>query len=181
MMKKWCVAILGWSLFFTSMASGQGTGAPVISAPTVPAAPVVPGVSPEKVSVYSFLEWKSARVHEAQQKLETLSKSQIQGQSQVWQEGKSVDTAEDVGKTNEQKLTFNVDVALQLNIHDYFSMYLKMLSLEEFKEATKKLTDDEKSELLLAYKNSQDKEKKLPLKFSKSPKDNAKSKSSQIQ
>lgn len=174
-MKKWIVTIVCLNFILATMARGQGSASPSAQAPTAPVAPT------EKVSVYSFLEWKSARVHEAQQKLETLSKAQGQNQSQVWQEGKSADATEDVGKTNEQKLTFNVDVALQLNIHDYFSMYLKMLSLEEFKEATKKLSEDEKSELLIAYKNTQDKEKKLPLKFSKSPKDNAKSKASEIQ
>jgi hypothetical protein len=174
-MKKWIMSLLCLNFVLATMAQGQGTSSPSTQAPATPTA------TSEKVSVYSFLEWKSARVHEAQQKLETLSKTQGHNQSQVWQEGKSADTNEDLAKTNEQKLTFNVDVALQLNIHDYFSMYLKMLSLEEFKEATKKLTEDEKSELLIAYKNNQDKEKKLPLKFSKSPKDNAKSKASEIQ
>jgi hypothetical protein len=174
-MKKRIVTFLFLNCVLAAMARGQVPASPPTQAPAAPVA------NTEKVSVYSFLEWKSARVHEAQQKLETLSKSQGNNQSQVWQEGKSADGVEEQGKPNEQKLTFNVDVALQLNIHDYFSMYLKMLSLEEFKEATKKLTEDEKGELLIAYKNSQDKEKKLPLKFSKSPKDNAKSKASEIQ
>lgn len=173
-MQKQIFTFLSFNFLGLAMALGQG-GA-------TPAAPAAPTTNiQEKTSVYSFLEWKSARVHEAQQKLETLSKTQGQQQSQIWQEGKSVDSPEDLGRTNEQKLTFNVDVALQLNIHDYFSMYLKMLSLEEFKEATKKLSEEEKTELLLAYKNIQDKEKKLPLKLSKTPKDNAKSKNSEIQ
>ena len=174
-MKKWIVTFFCLNFVLATVAWGQGSANPTAQPPAAPATAI------EKVSVYSFLEWKSARVHEAQQKLETLSKSQGNNQSQVWQEGKPADVAEELGKPNEQKLTFNVDVALQLNIHDYFSMYLKTLSLEEFKEATKKLTEDEKSELLIAYKNTQDKEKKLPLKFSKSPKDNAKSKASEIQ
>jgi hypothetical protein len=173
MMKKLFVLFLSWNVVFAATAVGQGANAP--SGPA--AAPVAPA---EKSSVFSFLEWKSARVHEAQQKLEALGKSQGV-QSQVWQEGKSSDAPEESGRPNEQKLTFNVDVALQLNIHDYFSMYLKMLSLEEFKEASKKLSEDEKMELLIAYKNIQDKEKKLPLKFSKTPKDNAKSKNTEIQ
>lgn len=103
----------------------------------------------EKPSVLSFLEWKSMRVHEAQKKLEQ------------------------VNKTDEQKLSFNVDVALQLTVQDYFSMYLKNLSPDEFKEAVKKLVPDESAELLMAYRNSLEKDKKVPLKFSKSPKDNA--------
>lgn len=108
-----------------------------------------PEVVAEKPSVLSFLEWKSMRVHEAQKKLEQ------------------------VNKTDEQKLSFNVDVALQLTVQDYFSMYLKNLSPEEFKEAVKKLVPDESAELLMAYRNSLEKDKKVPLKFSKSPKDNA--------
>ncbi len=174
-MKKYFFTILSWNLICVAIANGQSPATPAPATPPLPTA-----ASAEKTNVYSFLEWKSARVHEAQQKLQTVSKAQG-NHSQVWQEGKSSDSTDEVGRTNEQKLTFNVDVALQLNIHDYFSMYLKMLSLEEFKEASKKLTEDEKSELLLAYKNIQDKEKKLPLKFSKSPKDNAKGKNSETQ
>lgn len=133
-----------------------------------------------KAPVFSFLEWKSLRVHEAQKKLESMGKG-TPPQGTVWQEGKSLSEGEDSARPSEQKLNFNIDVALQLNIHDYFSMYLKTLTPEEFKEATKKLSEDEKSELLLAYKNSTEKEKKIPLKFSKIPKDNAKSKNSEIQ
>jgi hypothetical protein len=130
---------------------------------------VQPAIQPPQVM--SFLEWKAQRVHEAQQKLEQLGKGNPA--PQVFQEGKSV--TDPTSKPNEQKLNFNVDVALQLNIQDYFSLYLKSLTQEEFKEATKKLSPDEVSELLTAYKNSMEKEKKLPLKFSKNPKDNAKS------
>jgi hypothetical protein len=138
--------------------------------------------TPAAPTVIGFLEWKSQRVHEAQQKVEQMNKSQ--NQAQVWQEGKSTTDAQPVAAPaasgDEQKLNFNVDVALQLNIQDYFSMYLKNLTPEEFKEATKKLNSDEVAELLLAYKNSQDKDKKLPLKFSTVPLNNAKSKKSKI-
>jgi len=124
--------------------------------------------------VLSFLEWKAQRVHEAQQKLEQVNKATNPAVN--WQEGKSATDP----KSNEQKLNFNVDVALQLNIQDYFSMYLKTLMPEDFKEATKKLTPDEVSELLTAYKNSLEKPNKIPLKFTKSAKDNAKSKNTEI-
>jgi DNA-directed RNA polymerase subunit F len=119
-------------------------------------AAVIPAETADKPSVLSFLEWKSMRVHEAQKKLEQ------------------------VNKTEEQKLSFNVDVALQLTVQDYFSMYLKNLSPEEFKEAVKKLVPDESAELLMAYRNSLEKDKKVPLKFSKSPKDNATQKPPEI-
>ncbi|MCB9073694.1 MAG: hypothetical protein H6623_08730 [Bdellovibrionaceae bacterium] len=131
--------------------------------------------APAKPVVLSFMEWKSLRVHEAQQKLEQMAKTQ-EG-APVWHEGKAAADA----KGAEQRLNFNVDVALQLNIQDYFSMYLKNLSKEEFKEATKKLNQEEVAELLLAYKNSQDKGKTSPqLKFSSTNKDNAKSKNTEI-
>lgn len=130
-----------------------------------------PAVAP---TVLSFLEWKSLRVHEAQQKVEQMNKNQ--SASPVWQEGKGAEAQ----VTDGQKLNFNVDVALQLNIQDYFSMYLKNLTPEEFKEATKKLTGDDVAELLSAYKNSLEKDKKVPLKFSRSAKDNAKSKNTEI-
>ena len=92
------------------------------------------------VVVLGFLEWKAQRVHEAQQKLEQMGKTQG-ATSQEWQEGKP-GLAEDTIGTNEHKLNFNVDVALQLNVQDYFSMYLKGLSPEEFKEATKDVREN---------------------------------------
>ncbi len=143
-------------------------------------APPTPANETSKRNVLSYLEWKAERVAEAQKKLEQVAKT---SEGADWQEGKSgeLDAGGTNLKTSEQKLIFNVDVALQLNIHDYFSMYLKSLSLNEFSEATKKLTPTEAGELLLAYKNSLEKEKKISLKLSKIPKDNAKSKNQEIQ
>jgi len=176
------IKVLVNSIFMAALMLSSGLAQAQVQNPTgsktAPGAagadPATEGALPGKPVVLSFLEWKSLRVHEAQQKLEQMNKNQ---QGQVWQEGKSV-TPDD--KTSGQKLNFNVDVALQLNIQDYFSMYLKTLSPEEFKEATKKLSDDETAELLMAYKNTQEKDKKIPLKFSKNPKDNAKSKNTEI-
>ncbi len=109
-----------------------------------------------KPVVLSFVEWKALRVHEAQQKLERGAK-------------RSDFAAAETPEEN-QKLNFNVDVALQLNVQDYFSMYLKSLSLAEFQEASKKLTSEEVTELLLAYKASLEASKAPTLKFSKSEK-----------
>ncbi len=173
------------ALAFPQLLSAQTTPSPSkaqtsTETPALMGPPQPVGPSPEVVAkaspstgVLSFLEWKSQRVHEAQQKLEQINKGTP---TQVWQEGKSVTDP----KPTEQKLNFNVDVALQLNIQDYFSMYLKTLTQEEFKDATKKLSPDEVAELLMAYKNSMEKERKIPLKFSKSSKDNAKSKNSEL-
>lgn len=160
-------------LFVVMFAGSAQAQAPVASqSPTATPAVAAP-------AVLSFLEWKSMRVHEAQQKLEAMGKGSA-AQGTIWQEGKS-EMEDASARAKDPKLNFNVDVALQLNVHDYFSMYLKTLTSDEFKEASKKLTEEEKTELLLAYKNSQDKEKKLPLKLSKTPKDNAKSKNTEIQ
>lgn len=169
------ITFTGWII-----ASGLCTGTAVLAEPAKEA-PLKIEAALAKPAVLSFLEWKSMRVHEAQQKLETAGRAQGTPAS-VWQEGKPLsEVAEENARPSEQKLNFNVDVALQLNIHDYFSIYLKTLSPEEFKEATAKLSEEEKSELLLAYKNSTEKEKKIPVKFSKNPKDNAKSKNTEIQ
>lgn len=113
--------------------------------------------------VLSFLEWKALRVHEAQQKLEKLAQTQEASveSSAAISGDKGVDS---------QKLNFNVEVALQLNIQDYFSMYLKTLTPEEFKAATQKLTTVEVHELLLAYKASLEAVKAPALRFSKAEK-----------
>lgn len=113
------------------------------------------------IVVLSFLDWKALRVHEAQQKLEKASR----------EKGTESAPIDSVGKTfDSQKLNFNVDVALQLNIQDYFSMYLKTLTAAEFQEATKKLTHLEVYELLQAYKASLESPKAPTLKFSKADK-----------
>lgn len=158
-------------LFMVQNGSTQSTSSPALASSQL---------ETNKKSVLSYLEWKAERVTEAQKKLEQITKH---SEGADWQEGKGAvsDTSGTPLKTHEQKLIFNVDVALQLNIHDYFSMYLKSLNLEDFSEATKRLTPAEAGELLLAYKNSLDKERKLPLKLSKIPKDNAKNKNPEIQ
>ncbi|MCC6138497.1 MAG: hypothetical protein IT287_07675 [Bdellovibrionaceae bacterium] len=152
-------------------AAAPSTAAPMATAPdsasavATDAGAVQQGVvSAPKPVVLSFVEWKSLRVHEAQQKLEHAASSQVAGQSAPIEKFVGSD------KATEQKLNFNVDVALQLNIQDYFSMYLKNLSKEEFKEATKKLNTEEATDLLLAYKASQESPKSPTLKFSKSEK-----------
>ncbi len=135
---------------------------------------VTDAVKPVPAPVLSFLEWKTQRVHEAQQKLEQVNKPA--NPAQVWQEGQSPSET----TASNEKLNFNVDVALQLNVQDYFSMYLKNLSPEEFKEATKKLSPDEVTELLLAYRETSTKDKVTPPRFTKSAKDNAKGKKARL-
>lgn len=150
------VMLLGNQAYAQSPVASEATGT---TSPDTAAIQQGGVVSAPKPVVLSFVEWKSLRVHEAQQKLEQASSAQTT----------QVEKFVGADKATEQKLNFNVDVALQLNIQDYFSMYLKTLSKDEFKEATKKMNQEEVSELLLAYKTSQ--ESKLPsLKFSKSEK-----------
>jgi hypothetical protein len=157
-----CAMILSAQAQAHAQSPAAPAAAPLETPATVPpeSAAIQGGaVSATKPVVLSFVEWKSLRVHEAQQKLEQASSTQTT----------QVEKFVGSDKVVEQKLNFNVDVALQLNIQDYFSMYLKNLSKEEFKEATKKMNQEEVSELLLAYKSSQ--ETKSPgLKFSKSEK-----------
>lgn len=107
--------------------AGGITAESVFAEPIKDAAAVKVEFSVPKTSVLSFLEWKSMRVHEAQQKLETAGRAQG-APANVWQEGKPMaEVTEEAGRPSEQKLNFNVDVALQLNIHDYFSIYLKKI------------------------------------------------------
>lgn len=171
-MKRWKLTILTLSaLILFQQAQAQSSSEANASAstateaaPTVqealPAANAAGVINAGKPVVLSFVEWKSLRVHEAQQKLEQATNTQ----------NTQVEKFVGADKVVEQKLNFNVDVALQLNIQDYFSMYLKNLSKEEFKEATKKMNQDEVSDLLMAYKTSQETAKGPSLKFSKSEK-----------
>ena len=63
----------------------------------------------------------------------------------------SIDPKE--GETLRQ-LEFNLEIALGLTIHDYFAIYLKGKTKEEMVSAVQKLSPDELSELLIAYRKS---------------------------
>ncbi len=53
-----------------------------------------------------------------------------------------------------RQLEFNLEIAQGLTIHDYFALYLKSKTKAEMAEAIKKLSPDELSELLMAYRKS---------------------------
>jgi hypothetical protein len=53
-----------------------------------------------------------------------------------------------------RQLEFNLEIAQGLTIHDYFALYLKNKSKPEMAEAIKRLSPDELSELLMAYRKS---------------------------
>ncbi len=52
------------------------------------------------------------------------------------------------------QLEFNLEIARGLTIHDYFALYLKNMSREDMAKAIEKLSPDELSELLIAYKKT---------------------------
>lgn len=53
-----------------------------------------------------------------------------------------------------RQLEFNLEIAQGLTIHDYFALYLKNKSKEEMAVAIQKLSPEELSELLMAYRKS---------------------------
>lgn len=53
-----------------------------------------------------------------------------------------------------RQLEFNLEIAQSLTIHDYFALYLKNKSKAQMAEAIKKLSPEEVSELLLAYRKA---------------------------
>jgi hypothetical protein len=53
-----------------------------------------------------------------------------------------------------RQLEFNLEIALGLTIHDYFSLYLKDKSKEEMAIVIPQLTPDELSSLLIAYRKT---------------------------
>ncbi len=53
-----------------------------------------------------------------------------------------------------RQLEFNLEIAQGLTIHDYFALYLKNKTKEEMAIAIKKLSPEELSELLVAYRKS---------------------------
>ncbi len=53
-----------------------------------------------------------------------------------------------------RQLEFNLEIAQGLTIHDYFALYLKNKSKEEMASAIQKLSPEELSELLVAYRES---------------------------
>lgn len=65
----------------------------------------------------------------------------------------AVSTDPKAGETLRQ-LEFNLEIALGLTIHDYFALYLKDKNKEDMVSAIQKLSPDELSELLMAYRKS---------------------------
>lgn len=53
-----------------------------------------------------------------------------------------------------RQLEFNLEIALGLTIHDYFALYLKDKSKDDMVKAVQKLSPEELSELMMAYRTS---------------------------
>ena len=51
-------------------------------------------------------------------------------------------------------MEFNLEIALGLTIHDYFALYLKDKSKDDMVKAVQKLSPEELSELMMAYRTS---------------------------
>lgn len=135
--------------------SYAGPGAAAKSVANTPATVVINGSlevpEEERDPILSFVEWKERRVREAQERADSTSQ-----------------------EAQKKRLSFNVDVANQLNVEDYFSMYLRTLDPSSFSVAAGRLSQQEVAVLLAAYRKQLDRSPRV--KFSKSPKISSKSK-----
>lgn len=116
-----------------------------------------------KSQLIGFQEWKQERVEKAKEKLEAF-KSPDEISVEQASEGETskevfVENAGEKPSTPEaqadrlRQLEFNLEIALSLTIHDYFSLYLKSKNRAELTEVVQKLKPDELSELLMSYRD----------------------------
>lgn len=60
----------------------------------------------------------------------------------------------DADQAQLKQLEFNLSLAQDLSVHDYFALYLKDKSRDEFQSVVQKLSPEELGELLLAYRSN---------------------------
>ena len=119
-----------------------------------------------------FKDWKQKRVFQARAELDSFKTPQNSPtESSVENSGEKSDsqTSENNEESENQtpknpklearaeklrQLEFNLEIAQGLTIHDYFALYLKDKSKEQMSLAITKLSSDELSELLMAYRSS---------------------------
>ncbi len=126
------------------------------------------------VKLVGFQEWKKNQVFDARKNLDEFKSPQLSKMAEASASQASVETSEeseeelpgaedlevkDVANLNEKaeklrQLEFNLEIAQGLTIHDYFALYLKNKSKEEMALAIAKLSSEELSELLIAYRKS---------------------------
>lgn len=97
--------------------------------------------------VLGFKDWKTARVEEARQQLDKL-----QADLQTTPAAKAPAAKFARGDQKLQQAQFNVEIAQELTIGDYFNLYVSQLKdRSSFLDAAKKLSADETADLLVAY------------------------------
>ncbi len=112
--------------------------------------------------ISGFQGWKSARVEEARKNLDKL-------QADLQAPMKAPPSKFGRGDQKLQQAQFNVEIAQELTISDYFTLYVSQLKdRSSFLDAAKKLTAEETADLMMAYQKqlsagSQVSESSLPL------------------
>ena len=95
--------------------------------------------------VLGFQAWKAARVDDAKQHLEKL-------------EGQGVDPKkgpQEPARRRLQQAQLNLEIIQELNITDYFTLYVTQLKdRSSFLDAAKKLSTDETADLMMAYQKT---------------------------
>lgn len=95
--------------------------------------------------VLGFQAWKSARVDDAKQQLEKA-------------QSLTVDTKkgpQDPARRRLQQAQLNLEIIQELNITDYFALYVTQLKdRSSFLDAAKKLSTDETADLMMAYQKT---------------------------
>lgn len=108
------------------------------------------------VGVLGFQAWKNARIEDAKSTLEKLQKDKAPGvekRGETKPELPLVRGAKSARPDQKiQQAQLAVDIAQELNVNDYFLLYLSQFkSRDAFVEAAKKLNPEESADLMLAY------------------------------
>lgn len=123
----------------------------------------------EAPELVGFQEWKQTRVYRAREAVDLFKTQRLGDPNDVKgakgsEEGEPTEakaekpevqkapavTSEDGERL--RQLEFNLEIAQGLTIHDYFALYLKSMDKTQLAQAVQKLSPEELSELLLAYR-----------------------------
>lgn len=120
-------------------------------------------------ALVGFQSWKTSQVSKAKTALASFKTPTMKTNPEAAEPGlinpETVENSEEKAEIKKihsnqaerlRQLEFNLEIALGLTIHDYFSLYLKNKSQAEMATIIPKLSADELSALLIAYRKSLD-------------------------
>ena len=110
----------------------------------------------QKSKLMGFQEWKKLRILEATLALDEQKTAHVEQVSKNDQQNQvdAVGAPDPQISADQAQLRFNLEIAQNLTIHDYFAIYLKDKTRQEMAQVISQLNPAEITELLGSYRDS---------------------------